>query len=56
MGIKNKESIMVRQRRHESLPAVVEEPERTELRGMIETLPIELIREMLELGRKGRKK
>lgn len=40
----------------ESLPAVVEEPERTELRGMIDTLPIELIREMLELGRKGRKK
>lgn len=40
----------------ESLPAVVEEPERTELRGMIDTLPIELIREMLELGKKGSRK
>ncbi len=40
----------------ESLPAVVEEPERTELRGMIDTLPIEIIRQMLEFGRKGRKK
>ena len=40
----------------EALPAAVEEPERTELRSMINTLPIELIRKMLELGKKGSKK
>ena len=39
-----------------SLPAVTEEPERGELRSMIDTLPIELIREMLELGKNGGKK
>ena len=40
----------------EALPAAVEEPERTELRSMINTLPIELIRKMLELGKKGSRK
>ena len=40
----------------EALPAAVEEPERTELRSMINTLPIELIRKMLELGKKGGRK
>ena len=40
----------------EALPAAVEEPERTELRSMINTLPIELIRKMLELGKKGCRK
>ena len=40
----------------EALPAAVEEPERNELRSMINTLPIELIRKMLELGKKGGRK
>ncbi len=40
----------------ESLPAAVSEPERTELHALIDTLPIELIREMLELGKNGGKK
>ena len=40
----------------EALPATVEEPERTELRSMINTLPIELIRKMLELGKKSSRK
>lgn len=40
----------------ESHPAVVSEPERTELHALIDTLPIELIREMLELGKSGGKK
>ena len=40
----------------EALPAAVEEPERTELRSLINTLPIELIRKMLELGKKGCRK
>ena len=40
----------------EALPAAVEEPERTELRSMINALPIELIRKMLELGKKGSRK
>ena len=40
----------------DALPAVVEEPERAELRSRIGSLPIELIREMLSLCKSGGRK
>ena len=40
----------------DALPAAVVEPERTELRGLIDTLPIEQVREMLELCKRGGRK
>jgi len=36
----------------DALPAAAVEPERAELHGLIDTLPIEQIREMLELCKK----
>ena len=40
----------------DALPAAVVEPERAELHSLIDTLPIELVREVLSLCRAGKRK